>query len=93
MILDDLIKIIQDRKQKLPKNSYITSLFTKGQDGIIQKVGEEATEVVIAAKNNNKVEIINELADLWFHTLVLMVSFNIEPQEIYQELNKRRYDK
>lgn len=74
----------------MPKNSYTASLFQKGKDQIIQKVGEEAVEVVVAAKNESKKEIISEMADLWFHCLVLMASLGITTTDIFQELEKRK---
>ncbi|MBI3366461.1 phosphoribosyl-ATP diphosphatase [Candidatus Roizmanbacteria bacterium] len=89
MTIDELYKIIQDRKLKMPKNSYITSLLKAGKDRIIQKVGEEATELIIAAKNEGKKGIISEVVDLWFHVLVMMTVFNISPKDIEDELNKR----
>ena len=82
MNLEDLYKIIVD--------SYTASLFRDGEDRIIQKVGEEATEVIIAAKGKSRERIISEMADLWFHTLVLLSNFNITPKDIFRELQKRR---
>lgn len=89
MTINELYKIIKDRKQKMPKGSYVASLFKAGQDKIIQKIGEEATEVVIAAKSQKKQRIISEVADLLFHVLVILVSLDIRPKEIYKELQKR----
>jgi len=89
MTIDELYKIIKDRQEKMPEGSYVASLFKAGQDRIIQKVGEEATEVVIAAKNNDKQKTISEVADLSFHLLVMLVSLNITPEEILAELEKR----
>lgn len=90
MNLEQLYKIIASRKKTMPKNSYTASLFQKGKDQIIQKVGEEAVEVVVAAKNESKKEIISEMADLWFHCLVLMASLGITTTDIFQELEKRK---
>ena len=89
MTINKLYKIIKDRKLKMPDGSYVASLFKAGQDKIIQKVGEEATEVIIAAKNESKQRIICEVADLWFHILVMLVRFDISPDEIMKELNNR----
>lgn len=89
MTIDELYKIIKDRKQNMPDNSYITSLFTKGTDAIIQKVGEEAVEVVIAAKSSDKKKATEEIADLWFHLLILMSNLEITPSDIDCELEKR----
>lgn len=90
MNLEDLYKIIEDRKKKMPADSYVASLFREGEDRIIQKVGEEATEVIIAAKNETKERIISEVADLWLHTLVLLSAFRITPENIFLELQKRK---
>lgn len=92
MTLEELYKIIQDRKEKMPENSYVASLFRDGKDRIIQKVGEEATEVIIAAKNETKKRIISEVADLLFHILIMLSDFNIKPKDILRELKKRRIE-
>jgi phosphoribosyl-ATP pyrophosphohydrolase len=89
MTIDELFKIIESRKLKMPEGSYLTSLFKAGQDRIIQKVGEEAIEVVIAAKNKDKQKIISEVADLWFHVLIMLSTFKINPSEVLDELEKR----
>jgi len=89
MKINKLLEIIQDRKQKMPKNSYVASLFRLGEDKIVQKVGEEAIEVVIAAKNKNKKRIISEVADLLFHLLILLVYTGISASDIEKELESR----
>lgn len=89
MTLEKLYTIIEDRKKNMPKNSYIASLFRDGNDRIIQKIGEEATEVIIAAKNRSKRKIVSEIADLWFHTLILLAKYDIDLSDILQELQKR----
>jgi len=93
MILEELYQIIEDRKKNMPKDSYVTSLFKSGRDRIIQKVGEEATEVIIAAKNKSKQRLISEVADLWFHTIILLSSSGISINEILEELGKRNENK
>lgn len=90
MTLGQLYKIIEDRKRNLPEKSYVASLFKQGQDRIIQKIGEESTEVIIAAKNESKQRIISEIADLLFHLLIMMSSFQITIVDILKELNKRQ---
>lgn len=90
MTLEELYILIEDRKNKMPKNSYVASLFKEGKDRIIQKVGEESTEVIIAAKNESKERIISEIADLIFHLLIMMSLFEIKPRDILKELNKRK---
>jgi phosphoribosyl-ATP pyrophosphohydrolase len=89
MTLEELYKIIEDRKKNMPDKSYVASLFGEGNDRIIQKVGEEATEVVIAAKNEDKERIISEVADLLFHILILLSAKNIKLEEILEELKTR----
>jgi phosphoribosyl-ATP pyrophosphohydrolase len=93
MNLNKLNKIIKDRKLNPQKNSYVSNLFEEGLDRIAQKVGEEATEVVIAAKNNNKQRFIEEMADLWFHSLVLLNEKTLSPEDIFEELEKRHNKK
>lgn len=73
----------------LPKDSYTASLFKEGRDKIIQKVGEEAVEVVVAAKGKSKKRVIEELADLLFHSLILLSYLGIKPKEILEELGRR----
>jgi len=91
--LFDLFSLIQSRKNELPENSYTTKLFNDGENRIIQKVGEEAVETVIAAKNNDKEEIINEVSDLIFHLFVMLVEKEIDLNQIIQNLSKRHSEK
>lgn len=90
MDIEKLYKLIKDRIKTLPEDSYIASLYKEGEDRIIQKVGEEAVEAVIAAKGKDKKRIIEEVADLWFMTLVLMAVKGITPMQINEELKRRR---
>ena len=90
MNIKNLYKIINDRKLKMPKDSYVASLFRLGEDRIIQKVGEEATEVIIATKNKNKQRIISEVSDLLFHLLILLNAFDINISDVEEELEGRR---
>jgi len=90
MTLEELYNIILSRKDTLPADSYVASLFRSGDDRLIQKVGEEATEVVIAAKNKDKARLVSEVADLTFHTLVLLVARGITCEDIQNELEKRK---
>ena len=89
MNLNNLYSIILKRKKEKPENSYIVSLLRNGTDCIAQKIGEEATEVIIAAKNSDKKAVIYEVADLWFHTLILLAANRITPDDIYSEFEKR----
>jgi phosphoribosyl-ATP pyrophosphohydrolase len=88
-ILDRLADLLEQRKAADPSSSYVAKLYAKGMDSILKKVGEEATEVVIAAKDGNKQEIIYETADLWFHTLVMLAKADLKPQDVLDELARR----
>ena len=90
MVVDDLYKIIQDRKKSGEEGSYTKYLFDKGTDKILKKVGEECTEVVIAAKGNEKQELVNEICDLAYHILVLMADQDVNIEEVKNELINRR---
>ncbi len=89
LLINSLHNIILARKKEMPEGSYTTYLFEKGIDKILKKVGEEATEVIIAAKNEAKAELIYETADLIYHLLVLMVEKETTPREIAIELAGR----
>lgn len=89
-ILSELYGVIVDRQVNPQEGSYTNYLFTKGQDKILKKVGEECAETIIASKNNSKEEILYEMADLWYHCLVLLVNHGITPGELFGELQKRR---
>ncbi len=89
-ILIELYNLIRERKEQLPEGSYTSYLFAKGIDKILKKVGEESAEVIIAAKNDNKSELIYEASDLIYHLLVLMVEQGIGPDDIFNELALRR---
>lgn len=84
-----LFALLQGRKKEKPEGSYTTYLFEKGDDKILKKVGEECTEVIIAAKNNDNAELVYEIADLMYHTLVLMVQKGISVSDIRAELAGR----
>ena len=84
-----LYKLLEQRKQEKPEGSYTTYLFEKGIDKILKKVGEESTEVIIAAKADNKAETVYELADLAYHAMVLMVQMGISVEDVAKELASR----
>lgn len=88
-ILSRLAEMMEQRKGADPKSSYVSKLYDKGMDSILKKVGEEATETVIAAKSGKKEEIIYETADLWFHTLVMLAKADLKPQDVLDELARR----
>ncbi|MTV81682.1 phosphoribosyl-ATP diphosphatase [Secundilactobacillus folii] len=87
--LDELYQLILDRKNNPKEGSYTDYLFTKGLDKILKKVGEESTEVVVAAKNDSDDEFVYEVADLAYHVLVLMVDRGISVDQVKRELAER----
>lgn len=88
-ILDKVYKVIRERKSNPPEKSYVSSLFSKGTDTILKKIGEEASELIISGKGGKREEIVYETADLWFHSLVLLGQLDIRPEEVYSELKRR----
>ena len=88
-ILQQLAKVLEERKDADPDSSYVAKLYDKGLDAILKKVGEEATETVMAAKDGNKEQIIYETADLWFHTLVMLAQQGLSPDDVLDELARR----
>ncbi len=88
-ILDRLAATIASRKGGDPDASYVARLFGKGTDAILKKVGEEATEVVMAAKDGDRARIVGEVADLWFHTMVALAHFDLTPADVLAELARR----
>ena len=88
-ILDRIYQVIVARRRAPKRGSYVSSLFAMGKDQILKKIAEEAGELVIASKNNQRTALISEVADLWFHTLVALGYHGIAPQEIARELSRR----
>ncbi|HPB16312.1 MAG: phosphoribosyl-ATP diphosphatase [Clostridia bacterium] len=89
-ILNELYQVITDRKKNPKEGSYTCYLFDKGLDKILKKVGEEASETIIAAKNDSKEEIVYEVSDLLYHLMVLLVEKDITLEQIAEELKNRR---
>lgn len=89
-IIDEVYGVISDRKANPKEGAYTTYLFEKGVDKICKKVGEESAEVIIAAKNNSKEELLYEIADLQYHLMVLMVNQGVDFDGLYEELKRRR---
>ena len=87
--LEELEELLKKRKLELPEKSYTADLFRRGIDRILKKIGEEAGEVIIAAKNSDEQELIHEVADLLFHLQVLLVDKNIPISKVEDELKKR----
>jgi phosphoribosyl-ATP pyrophosphohydrolase/phosphoribosyl-AMP cyclohydrolase len=88
--MEALFAVIQERQRLRPEGSYVAKLLDEGVDRIAKKIGEEATEVVIAAKNGRASEITWEVADLWFHSLILLAASRLSPADVWQELERRR---
>lgn len=91
-VLEEVFAVIEDRKETLPDGSYTASLFLheRGEDAILEKIGEETTEVILAAKNNDQDEIAHESADLLYHLLVLLSAKELSLDTVCEELEDRR---
>jgi phosphoribosyl-ATP pyrophosphohydrolase len=88
-ILSRLADMLEARKGADPGSSYVASLYAKGTDAILKKIGEEATETVIAGKGGDKLQIVRETADLWFHCLILLAHSGLGPNDVLAELHRR----
>ncbi|BAN68485.1 phosphoribosyl-ATP diphosphatase [endosymbiont of unidentified scaly snail isolate Monju] len=88
-ILYELAAVLKVRKQADPDSSYVARLYHKGLDAILKKIGEEATETVMAAKDGVPEKLVYEVADLWFHTLVLLAQQGLGPDAVLEELQRR----
>jgi phosphoribosyl-ATP pyrophosphohydrolase len=88
-ILEKLDEILESRKSDDPAGSYVASLYAKGTDGILKKIGEEATETVLAVKDGDPSHIIYETADLWFHTMVMLKHHGLDSTDVLKELERR----
>ena len=87
--LHRLAEVIDPRRQGAPDKSSVARLFHKGTDAMLKKVGEEATETVMAAKDGDRQKIIYEVADLWFHTMIVLAQFGLRPADVLAELERR----
>lgn len=88
-ILNRLAETLEARKNADPQSSYVAKLYAKGLDGILKKIGEESAEAIIAAKGGDKSQVVYEVADLWFHTLVLLAQQGLHPDDVLNELARR----
>jgi phosphoribosyl-ATP pyrophosphohydrolase len=93
-VLSELTKVLEQRKSAAADSSYVASLYAKGLNKILEKVGEEANETILAAKDcqgpiEAKNQVISETADLWFHTLVMLSYLDLHPEQVLEELEKR----
>ena len=84
-----LADVIESRRGGDPERSYVARLFAKGDDAMLKKVGEEATEVVMAAKDRDPARLIGEVADLWFHTMIVLAAHGLRPAHVLAELERR----
>ena len=84
-----LAQVIEARRGGDPEKSYVARLFSKGGDAILKKVGEEATETVMAGKEGDRQKIVYEVADLWFHSMLLLAQFGLKPADVLAELERR----
>ncbi len=88
-ILQQLTRVLEARRHADPGSSYVASLHERGMDAILKKVGEEAAETIIAAKNGDRGQVIHETADLWFHTLVMLSHQGLSSEDVLAELERR----
>lgn len=88
-VLARLAEVLEQRRQADPEQSYVARLHAKGLDAILKKIGEEATETVIAAKSGDREQIVYETADLWFHSLVMLSACGLHPRDVLAELERR----
>lgn len=93
MIQTDLLTTLADtleaRREASPQSSYVASLFHKGEDAILKKVAEEVAETLMASKDGDKLHIVREVADLWFHSMVLLAFHGLRPEDVLMELKRR----
>ena len=88
-ILQRLAETLEARKLASPENSYVAKLFSKGEDAILKKIGEEATELILASKAGDKSHLVYETADLWFHCMVLLAQHGLSTEDVLNELARR----
>ena len=88
-VLNKLAAVLEARKGADPQSSYVAGLYAKGLDAVLKKIGEEATETVLAAKSGEHAKIVHETADLWFHTLIMLAQTGLKPDDILTELERR----
>ena len=88
-VLQRLGEVIERRRTADPEKSYVARLLTRGEDAILKKIGEEATEMVMASKDGDHARIVAETADLWFHCLIALTYYGVRPAEVLAELERR----
>jgi phosphoribosyl-ATP pyrophosphohydrolase len=87
--LEKLAAVIEERKSASADSSYVAGLLEKGMNAILKKVGEEATETIVAAKEDDDAQLVHETADLWFHTMVMLAARGLGPEDVLEELDRR----
>jgi len=87
--LERIAALIEQRKQADPKHSYVARLLSRGEDSVLKKIGEEATETVLAAKSGDRLHLVRETADLWFHCMILLARHGLGPADVLAELHRR----
>ncbi len=88
-VLRELAEVLEARKQQSGEESYVAGLYEKGLDAILKKIGEEASETIMAAKDGDGPAIVREISDLWFHTLILLAHQGLGPDDVLEELGRR----
>ncbi|HJV06790.1 phosphoribosyl-ATP diphosphatase [Paludibacterium denitrificans] len=88
-VLKTLADTLEARREASPHSSYVASLFHKGEDAILKKVAEEAAETIMASKDKDKLHLVRETADLWFHSMVLLAFHGLRPEDVIMELHRR----
>jgi phosphoribosyl-ATP pyrophosphohydrolase len=88
-VLERLAEIIEDRKRGDPQTSYVAQLLSRGEDAVLKKIGEEATEAVMAGKGGDRLAIVKEMADLWFHCVIALAYYGLGPADVLMELRRR----
>ena len=88
-ILDRLADVVEGRRGGDPQASYVSRLLARGEDAVLKKIGEEATELVMAGKERDKLRIVGETADLWFHCLIMLAHYGLRPSDVLMELRRR----
>jgi phosphoribosyl-ATP pyrophosphohydrolase len=87
--LERIAATIEQRKQSDPQKSYVARLLSEGEDAVLKKIGEEATETVLAAKGGDRLHLVRETADLWFHCMILLARHGLGPGDVLAELHRR----
>ena len=87
--LERIAATIEERKAADPASSYVSALFAKGDDAMLKKIGEEATETVLAAKGGDRLHLVREVADLWFHCMIVLARHGLGPGDVLAEMHRR----